>query len=208
MNEKWKSHFVCRHKWLREWIEKCNCHMEPRFLRMQNRVYLWVYWTKSKLNQMQHFYSFTSANRIFKCANVPFLFVFESNDGVLLSLNVFFFFFWVVCAIQFQCAGNYPEWWHSLYHYGYGTAERRSTIVSTTLPCFYFSFSYDFRFAWKKSMPNKADAIQVTRACVMPYFRSLSDLAHGTAFGMGRFPNFSLRRGKNTRFCVISIMTQ
>lgn len=91
MNEKWKSHFVCRHKWLREWIEKCNCHMEPRFLRMQNRVYLWVYWTKSILNQMQHFYSFTSANRIFKCANVPFLFVFESNDGVLLSLNVFFF---------------------------------------------------------------------------------------------------------------------
>lgn len=40
--------------------------------------------------------------------------------------------------------------------------------------------SHGFR---KKSMPNKADAIQVTRACIMPYFRSLNDLAQGTAFG-------------------------
>lgn len=122
---------------------------------------------------MQHFYSFTSANRIFKCANVS-----RSVSNRMMKCS------WA--KIFSHCSFCH---WVSVYCKLF----RMMTFIlllrlwncrATVDDCLYdfaiFSFSYDFRFA---CMGKKIDAQQSrrhssnTRTCKMPYSKSVNDLA-------------------------------
>lgn len=95
-----------------------------------------------KLNQMQHFYSF-SANRIFKCANVPISLAVEYRMMECSWTDIYFVF---ITSLQFnfQCIENHLKWWHSFSF----SQRRRSSIVSLqVLPCS-FSHTTAVGFAW------------------------------------------------------------